>query len=87
MSSKEWQIAQNLRRLYRNKSHEALHQRELLHQEEVVPQEWETDCLRVDAMKLAAYTSTKLHDEFRAMEYDASEKYEFHRNKQQEFAV
>ena len=59
----------------------------ILHQEEVVPQEWETDCLRVDAMKLAAYTSTKLHDEFRAMEYDASEKYEFHRNKQQEFAV
>ena len=33
-------IARNLRRQYRNKSHEALHQREHLHQEEMFPQPW-----------------------------------------------
>ena len=81
LNSKERQVERDLRRQYRDKSHHAVIQRELLHQEERAQQQWETACLRENATKIAAYTSTKLRDEFHTVENETSRD-EFHHQMQ-----
>ena len=72
ISSRERQVAGDLRRYYNHKGHEALLQQEHPHEERMAQQQWEANQrLRVEATGLAAQTSTQMHAEFRAMEYDA----------------
>ena len=72
-SSRERPVARDLRRYYKHKSPEALQQQERQHEKQMAQQQWEAEQrLRVEALRLAAQTSTQLNAEFRVMEYDSS---------------
>ena len=59
------------------KSPEALQQQERQHEEQMAQQQWEAEQrLCVEALRLAAQTSTQLNAEFRVMEHDSSAKME-----------
>ena len=82
-------IARDLRRYYKHKRHQAVHQQEHLHEEQMAQQQWEAEQrLRVEATTLAFQTSTQMTAEFHAMEYDASaEMYDTNTIQVQEFAI
>ena len=50
-------------------------------------QHWEAERLRVDATKIAAYTSTLLHGEFRTLGNEVLKEDEFCHDTMQEFAI
>ena len=82
------QVERDIRRKYRNKSHEALRQQEHLDQEQSAQQQWEAEQrLRVEATKKAAYTLTQLNTESRVIEFDTSEKDGFYQIQIQASAI
>ena len=73
LSSKETQIALRLRRYYRIKGNDTLHQQKHIHQEQMAQQQWEAEHhLRVEATEISVQTSAASNDDLRAMEHDTS---------------